>query len=248
MDKNRARKLISELFTQPFDRSRYQYFVQELLNHYEPRSGHYTGNYIRDSFRTHIKQYWRIGKYRDPDGMELDLLVVEVKGLSKLERARSSLRNFAVDRLKQFEKQAALIAFYAHDDNGADWRFSFVKIEYEAYKDNKGKAKLRQELTPAKRYSYLVGVHENSHTASKQLLPLVENDYADPYIEDIEKAFSIDKVTDEFFDQYKALFQKIAEHLKKQRFFQKGSEEETDRAVSRFAKKLLGQIVFLYFL
>ena len=61
-----------------------------------------------------------------------------------------------------------------------DWRFSFVKIEHEAYRDDKGKIKLKQELTPARRHSYLVGVHENSHTACKQLLPVLTMDYADP--------------------------------------------------------------------
>ena len=248
MDKQQARQSLTELFTQPFDRERYQLFLRNLLNQYEPRNGHYTGNLIPDAFKQHIKQYWRIGKYVDPDGHELDLLIVEVKSLNKLERARSALRNFAVNRLKQFEKEASLIAFYAEDDRGADWRFSFVKIEHEAYQDDKGKIKLKQELTPAKRYSYLVGAHENSHTASKQLLPLLEMDYADPRIEEIEAAFGIEKVTDEFFDQYKALFQKLAEHLRRQASFNYEGEEARDQRVSRFAKKLLGQIVFLYFL
>ena len=248
MDKKQAQQLIQQIFTQPFELERYRHFVRNLLNHYEERSGHYTGNYIPDAFKQHINQYWRIGKYVDPDGNELDLQVVEVKSLTKLERARSALRNFAVNRLKQFEKESSLIAFYAQDDKGADWRFSFVKIEHEAYKDDKGKVKLKQELTPAKRHSFLVGVHENSHTACKQLLPVLTMDYADPRIEEIEAAFSIEKVTEEFFDQYKALFQKLAEKLKKQDFFKHASEAETDQAVSRFAKKLLGQIVFLYFL
>ncbi|MGC9453220.1 MAG: Eco57I restriction-modification methylase domain-containing protein, partial [Oceanipulchritudo sp.] len=165
MDKKQAQQLIQQLFTQPFELESYRHFVRNLLNHYEERSGHYTGNYIPDAFKQHANQYWRIGKYVDPDGNQLDLLVVEVKTLAKLERARSSLRNFAVNRLKQFEKEASLIAFYAQDDHGADWRFSFVKIEHEAYQDDKGKVKLKQELTPARRYSYLVGQHENSHTA-----------------------------------------------------------------------------------
>ncbi len=248
MDKGQAQQTITELFDNPFDRERYQNFISNLLNQYEPRNRHYTGNYIPDAYKQHIKQYWRIGKYQDPEGDELDLLVVQVKTLSKLERARSALRNFAVTRLKKFEKQASLIAFYADDDQGEDWRFSFVKIEHEAYKDDKGKVKLKQELTPAKRYSYLVGAHENSHTASKQLLPLLEMDYADPRIEEIEAAFSIEKVTDEFFEQYKGLFQKLAEHLKSQSFFNNSDKDERDQQVSRFTKKLLGQIVFLYFL
>jgi len=248
MDNNQAQELISSLFTQAFDRQRYEHFLRNLLNHFEPRSGHYTGNYIPDAFKEHINQYWRIGKYVDPDGEELDLLVVEVKTLAKLERARSALRNFAVSRLKQFEKDASLIAFYARDDSGADWRFSFVKIEHEAYKDDKGKIKLKQELTPARRYSFLVGIHENSHTAAKQLLPILAMDYTDPRIEEIEAAFSVEKVSSEFFEQYKQLFLKLAGQLKKQPFFQRDGEEQTDQAVSRFAKKLLGQIVFLYFL
>ena len=244
MDKQQARQSLTELFTQPFDRERYQLFLRNLLNQYEPRNDHH----IPDAFMQHIKQYWRIGKYVDPDGHELDLLIVEVKCLNKLERARSALRNFAVNSLKLVAKDASLIAFYAEDDQRADWRFSFVKIEHEAYQDDKGKIKLKQELTPAKRYSYLVGAHEDSHTASKQLLPLLEMDYADPRIEEIEAAFSIEKVTDEFFDQYKALFQKLAEHLKREDSFNNEDEEARDPRVSRFAKKLLGQIVFLYFL
>lgn len=248
MDKKQAKDLIKRLFSEAFELDAYRHFLRNLLNQYEERSGHYTGNFIPDAFRQHINQYWRIGKYVDPDGNQLDLLVVEVKSLAKLERARSSLRNFAVNRLKQFEKEASLIAFYAQDDNGADWRFSFVKVEHEAYKDDQGKVKLKQELTPARRYSYLVGVHENSHTASKQLLPVLEMDYADPRIEEIEMSFSIEKITNEFFDQYKALFVKLAEHLKKQSHFKQATTEETNQAVIRFAKKLLGQIVFLYFL
>lgn len=248
MDNKQAQQQVRDIFQHPFNRNNYQHFLRNLLNQIEPRDAHYTGNLIPESFKEHVTQYWRVGKYIDPDGIELDLLVVEVKSLSKLDRARSALRNFAVNRLKQFEKDCSLVAFYAKDDGGEDWRFSFVKIEHEAHQDDKGKVRLRTELTPAKRYSYLVGVHENSHTACQQLMPLLAMDYANPRVEEIEKAFSIEKVTDEFFEQYKGLYLKLSEQLKSQSFFQNGSEEENTQSVARFAKKLLGQIVFLYFL
>ena len=248
MNKEQARRMIAELFTGPFNRDRYKYFLRNLCNDYELRDGHYTGNLIPEAFRDHIRQYWRIGKYVDPQGDELDLLVVQVKTMEKLERARSALRNFSVTRLKRFEKDACLTAFYAEDDQGKDWRFSFIKIEHEAYRDAKNKVKLREELTPARRYSYLVGVHENSHTASRQLLPLLEMDRTDPLIENIEEAFSIEKVTEEFFDQYKMLFTRLVEHLKGQDYFRRIAVGEREAQVTRFTKKLLGQIVFLYFL
>lgn len=248
MNENQAKTIVSELFSKPFDLERYKHFLKNLLNSFEPRDKHYSGNFIPEAFKQYVSQYWRIGKYVDPEGNEMDLLVVQVKSIGILEHARACLRNFAVGRLKQFEKNSSLVVFYSAEDNGCDWRFSFVKIEHEAYLDKKDKVKFRQELTPARRYSYLVGEHENSHTACKQLLPILLMDYADPKVRDIESAFSIEKVTDEFFDQYKTLFQILVEHLEHEPYFLNSSKEESYVSVSRFAKKLLGQIVFLYFL
>lgn len=70
-------------------------------------------------------------------------------------------------------------------------------------------------------------------------------------MKEVEKAFDIEKVTKEFFERYKTLFESVRYALDKtlqrnaavkQDFEKKGIETED------FAKKLLGQIVFLYFL
>lgn len=251
MDKQQARTLIEKLFTQPFDRERYEQFLRNLLNHIEPgsRAGkRYVGQWIKEPFKPLVTQYWCLGKYIDPDGAELDLLVVEIKSFAKLEHARSALRNFAISCLKQFDKDQSLIAFYAKDDDGADWRFSFVKREYRSNRGDDGKIRIEEDLTPARRYSYLVGKHEKSHTACRQLMPLLLMDSVDPHIEEIENAFSVETVTDEFFEQYKALYRKVVAHLQTQQWFRCSDEAETEKKVSRFSKKLLGQIVFLYFL
>lgn len=251
MDKKQAAELIRTLFENSFNRDNFTHFINNLLNDVEIRDKHYTGNYIPDAFRQHINQYWRIGKYTDPKQKELDVYIVEVKSLSKLDRARTSLRNFTVRTLHTFgDKDHALIAFYAKEDNGTDWRFSYVKIEHSAKQDEKsGKVKLEKELTPAKRYSFLVGKHEKSHTAQSQLVDLLAMDYANPTVEEIEKAFSIERVTKEFFEQYKELFVHLSEELAEQAYFQKERDvEKRKQKVAKFAKKLLGQIVFLYFL
>jgi len=248
MDKQQALNYISEVLQNRFDREKFIIFVSNLLNHIERRDVHYSGNLVPEAYRNHINQYWRVGKYINPDDVEIDILIVEVKSLSKLDRARTTLRNFAINRLKQFEKDYSLIAFYSKEDQGSDWRFSFVKIEHEAYQDDKGKVKTRTDFTPAKRYSFLVGEHENSYTAQKQLIDLLQTDTTDPTLKSIEDAFSIEKVTDEFFQQYCELYLKLSEHVSKEPVLQCKSEEETRQNVSRFAKKLLGQIVFLYFL
>lgn len=248
MDKNTATNLIESTFNQAFNETRFELFAKNFLNDVEPKSNHYSGQYIWDDYKEHINTYKRIGKYTDPDGEALDILIVEVKSVVKLERARTSLRNFVIKHLVKFEKDYALVAFYSKQDEGADWRFSFIKLEHQAYLDEeKRKVKTRKEFTPAKRYSFLVGKYEKAYTAKNQLLPLLQNVSSNATIEEIESAFSIEKVTDEFFSQYKDLFVKLYEHFEKDTAIQ-NELVKSNIDTSRFTKKLLGQIVFLYFL
>ena len=109
----------------------------------------------------------------------------------------------------------------------------------------------KDDLTPVRRYSFLVGQNERSHTAQQQLFPILVDDKHDPTLDQLENAFNIETVTKEFFERYKGLFLQLKEeldHLTAQdprvqaEFNQKGLE------TTNFAKKLLGQIVFLYFL
>lgn len=248
MDKKAAIQLIENTFNARFDEDQFALFIKNLLNDTEPKSNTYSGNLIWDDHKEHINSYKRIGKYVDPEGDAMDILIVEVKSVSKLERARTALRNFVIKHLSKFDKDFALVAFYSKEDQGSDWRFSFIKLEHKSYKDEvKGKVKTRKEFTPAKRYSFLVGKYEKTHTAKNQLLPLLQNIANNPTLEQLEKAFSIETVTDEFFGQYKDLYVKLFEHFQKDKHVKRELEKANiDNA--RFTKKLLGQIVFLYFL
>ena len=87
---------------------------------------------------------------------------------------------------------------------------------------------------------------------------LVEDTY-NPSLEDLEKSFGIERVTKEFFEKYKALFLRLKASLLKivkndrdVKFeFEKivsGDKKDLDTFCAEFFKKLIGQIVFLYFL
>ncbi|OJV36482.1 MAG: hypothetical protein BGO29_03890 [Bacteroidales bacterium 36-12] len=248
MDKRTAQELIEKTFNNAFNEEQFTVFAKNLLNDFEDKDNRYSGNLIWDDYKEHINTYKRIGKYIDPDGEALDVLMVEVKSVNKLERARTALRNFVIKHLSRFEKDYALVAFYSKEDEGADWRFSFIKLEYRSELDEeKGKVKTKKEFTPAKRYSFLVGKYEKAHTAKNQLLPLLQNISNNPTIEELEAAFSIEKVTDEFFNQYKDLYIKLYEHFENDRKV-KSAIDQAGIDNARFTKKLLGQIVFLYFL
>jgi len=248
MDKKAAINLIEDTFNAQFSEEQFTLFARNLLNDLEPKSNAYSGNYIWDDYKDHINTYKRIGKYVDPEGEALDVLIVEVKSVLKLERARTALRNYVIKHLSKFEKDYALVAFYSKEDEGADWRFSFIKLEYRSELDEtKGKVKTKKEFTPAKRYSFLVGEYEKAHTAKNQLLPLLQNIANNPTVEELESAFSIEKVTDEFFNQYKDLYVKLFEHFENDKHI-KSELVKANIDNARFTKKLLGQIVFLYFL
>jgi hypothetical protein len=247
MQKQEAITIIENTFSGAFNEANFTLFVKNFLNDLDStKYNEFHGSYIKDAFRNHIRKYKRIGKYTDPNGDAMDVLIVEVADQYHLDHARTSLRNFVISHLDSFEKDYALVAFYSNSDGGADWRFSFVKLEYKT-EVKEGKIKQNKELTPAKRYSFLVGEHERAHTAKKQLLPLLENIFNNPTIEELEKAFSIEAVTEEFFEQYKTLFGNLTDQFELNLML----KEELAAAgieIPRFAKKLLGQIVFLYFL
>ena len=247
MDTKRAITTIEKTFDNAFNKDNFFEFVQNLLNGIDTsKYVEYRGNLIKEAFREHIAQYTRLGKYTDPNGDALDVLIIEVKEERKLDQARTSLRNFVISHLKNFDKDYALAAFYSKSDEGRNWRFSFIKLENKTTVQE-GKIKQQEELTPARRFSFLVGEDEKSHTAKRQLLPLLQNVYNNPLIEDLEKAFSIEVVTDEFFEQYKNLFIKLSSHFEDDKQL-KSTLDNEGIDIPRFTKKLLGQIVFLYFL
>lgn len=142
-----------------------------------------------------------LGKYIDPEGEALDVLIVEAKSLTKLERARTALRNFVIKHLSKFEKRLCVGGFLtAKRICGADWRFSFIKLEYRSELDEeKGKVKLKKEVYSLPNVIRFWWANTKSaYTAKNQLLPLLQNIANNPTIKEFEAAFSIEKVTDEF--------------------------------------------------
>lgn len=252
MDKYQAQNIIKETFENPFDMIRFKDFVRNLLNHIEDAPFTYQGHYIPEKFRPYIKHMERIGKFSDGEN-SLDILVITLQKETSLERARTMQRNFIAWYLNGSRggkmKDAALVAYVSPDST--DWRFSLVKMDYKFEKTKTGKVKVKEEFTPARRWSFLVGANENSHTAQSRLVNILANDDKSPTLEELEKAFNIETVTKEFFLKYRDLFIRTKESLDivaktdtkvKTEFETKGVD------TVNFAKKLLGQIVFLYFL
>lgn len=196
------------------------------------------------NYSSHIEQSAHIGDYEDPDGKRIVIFAVELKKENYVENSRSTQRNYAKSLIDNNNYDAAIIAFYIEEE--AKWRLSFVRLDYELKIEN-GKTKTNEVLTPARRYSFLVGKDEPCHTAIKQLSLFIENDNYKPTLNELEEAFSVEKVTKEFYKLYCEKYHQLRDHLdQNQEFLDEAARHNFDSV--QFAKKLMGQIVFLYFL
>ncbi|MGD0814550.1 MAG: hypothetical protein ABSA83_13170 [Verrucomicrobiota bacterium] len=249
MNSQQARALVAETFPKTFDKVRFHQFVRELLNGFNEEKAQPMA--VPDAFAKHVRSCIRLGTYESPEREQVDVLVVNTTEPWKLQRTRSALRDFVAHKLKRGdnEKDAALVAFVSPTER--QWRFSYVKMEYAAVETESGKVGVETRLTPARRYSYIVGEGESCHTAQSRFLALLQDTENHPKLAQLEEAFSVEAVTKEFFKQYAALFGDIEAAL--QKLAGKNpviAKEFKARNVSTvdFAKKLMGQIVFLYFL
>jgi hypothetical protein len=251
MNKEQSHELVRETLIHRFDKGNYLKLTGNILHRVDAsKAALWNHQYVKDAFKDHVDRFERLGTYTSPDKESLDVLVVHVTKESKLERARTALRNFVADHLRQRdEKDAALVAFVAPGEK--QWRFSYVKMEYATVQKDGGKVGVEAKLTPARRFSYIVGEGESCHTAQARFLGLLQNTETDPELADVQEAFSVDAVTEEFYEEYRTRFEKIEKALRKLCDDDRALKEEFGKkgvGTVEFAKKLMGQIVFLYFL
>ncbi len=233
------RKNFEATLTEAYRHDRYILLLRELMN--------MISAYSEKKFEPHgdfsagIDYYYDIGLCQDEDRRNIVLLSVCLSNDKNIENTRDLQRSYA-KRLLTTGGAGALIAF--HTKNKPEkWRLSLVRKD-----DEFARGKTRKTLTSEKFYSYLVGKGEPCHTALEQLFPLflLEGD-RNPSLDDLEKAFSIEAITRNFFDRYRDKYLDLKEFLEHNpQFVAEAMSSGFD--AEQFAKKLMGQIVFLYFL
>ncbi|HHX18681.1 MAG TPA: hypothetical protein GX727_07460 [Clostridium sp.] len=235
--------LLEDTFGNSFNIDSFRRFTREFFNEAEMLSESRRIGIPRE-YNDHINAYYTLAKYEDSEANNIIVLAVELKRHTSIDRARSMQRNFISKILDDEGLEAAIVAFYTEGE--PSWRLSFVRLDYTL--TEKGPD---IDLTPARRYSYLVGKNEPNHTARAQLLPIFQDDKHNPSLDEIEGAFSVEKVTRDFFTVYKEKYLDLKEYLETNTAFIEETKSlgfEVDKFAEQFAKKLMGQLAFLYFL
>ena len=171
MDKKQASSIITGVFNNIFDKDKFIGFVGNLLNLNSADYSHRNIG-IYDTYKQHVQSLEVVAKFSDGKN-EIDVLIVTLIKDTSLDKARTMQRNFIARYLIEKQGDAAIVAFASPD--AEDWRFSLIKMESSFKKTDTG-IKVEEEFTPAKRWSFLVGKNENSHTAQSQLVGILAND------------------------------------------------------------------------
>lgn len=230
-----------KMLEEKFDINNFYKFIKDLLN--LESNNIINGQKQRatsEQYKNYIDTTQLYAKYEDSKRRQIGVLVIKLQDNKIPANARTLQRNYIAHLLDAYSLDASLSAIYSDTDD--TWRLSFVKQELDF-----GEGKLKAKFTPAKRYSYLFGKDEPNHTAKEQLLELLENNNKQYSIEEIEGKFSVEKVTKDFFENYKDNYLKLKEILESNNEFISESIR-CDFTSEEFTKKLMGQIVFIYFL
>lgn len=211
-------------------------FEENNTNYEEPTS---------DTEQKHILKYKFLGQVELDDKKEIGFFEVVTTEKTDIENNRVTLGNILKSKASN-ELLDGAIAVFVNPKSPSVWRLSFIKFSYD--ENNK------EEVTNLKRFTYVLGEQIPIKTAYNQL-----KDLKYPSLIELENAFSVEKISKEFFTKYKELYFQLVKDItvvndKKTTTTEEQINHENsykylkdEKIISFYIKKLLGRIVFLYF-
>lgn len=246
------RDTLNNIFKAPYQSNVWKGFLKELFRNLDSNYFQTPVDLKDDSLVKHkdVEHIWEFGDISLADDKLIKFYEVELKAQQQVTKNRVGLRNIISSEIGSGYIDGAIITYY--NPESSDWRFTFISKDLYWDEDNN---EVKTETHP-KRYTYLLGQNETVKTAVDQFEWLFKTIQThDIEIEHILKAFSVEKLSKEFYDgyfhQYKTFVAYIVDNKKAFAHFiskANGSHDKAEKLVSDFTKKFLGRIVFLYFL
>lgn len=206
------------------------------------------------------KECYSLGNYAVDEYTKVGIFEVQLADKVNLTRNRVALRNLIKDITKQVA--GAMVVFV----QGDKWRFSYIS---KRKVKNKETNTIEDKETAPKRYTYLFGKNEKALTAAIRFNKLIQKQQGNIFqfltLNDFEEAFSVEKLSKDFFQKYKDAYEDFVEFLTGKRYnrqsakyvelvvhppnFQLRNLFGNDEKQARdFCKRMMGRIVFLYFI
>ena len=233
------KETFKRLFQSKFNLSKWQMLLQDYFHADKVR----VSPEVLDEDAEDRKGYF-LGSMTTQDNYELGFFYYEMEDGSVLRR-KVGLRNLIRPYLG-FGFDAALAVF----NDGTNWRLSLI-------------CDLKEDATSTKRFTYVFG-DEKAFYKTPILRFESLRTKANEFLE-IKKAFSVEALSDDFFDEYRKQYAEFVKFLTGKEYVKKGNKwveqktgdpdaqyftsfKEDDKLVRDYIKKMMGRIVFLYFL
>lgn len=233
------KETFKRLFQSKFNLSKWQMLLQDYFHADKVR----VNAEVLDEDAEDRKGYF-LGSMTTQDNYELGFFYYEMEDGSVLRR-KVGLRNLIRPYLS-YGFDAALAVF----NDGTNWRLSLI-------------CDLKEDATSTKRFTYVFG-DEKAYYKTPIFRFESLRTKANEFLE-IKKAFSVEALSDDFFDEYRKQYAEFVKFLTGKEYVKKGNkwvEQETgepdvqyftsfredDKLVRDYIKKMMGRIVFLYFL
>lgn len=196
-----------------------------------------------------IDKVWIYGKIQLDDSTEITCYEVLLQPKVRIEQSKVAIQQYVRKLLTA--GQAALINFVAPANKNV-WRITLVAKD--SVLTEKG---VKEKNTNAKRYTFLLGPSETCKTAAERFETLSTEKVIT--FQTLVNAFSVEKLSKAFFDEYTLHYQNFCDYLQESNYRKSvfnisfptnATQQEKDKAskpIRDFVKKLLGRIVFLYF-
>ena len=205
------------------------------------------------------KQALWLGTITLSDDQTISVYEVELSDSVDIERNRRGIRDMLLTDWRNNGNAGAFM--FCYRKNESVLRFSYVSEAWTFAEDGT----YQKESTDAKRFTYLLGEGHRSRTAIQQFEKLRDSSLT---LKDLTKAFSVDAVSDMFFDGYKKQYEDIIQYITGKRMVKVANKWEEqikndpskeimqefahfpnpEKAVRDYVKKLMGRLVFLQFL
>lgn len=210
-------------FKQPYNRDEFLSFVKDLI----PEFTKDTRPVSLGNGYGAIKSANFLGASGDLD-LSIFELKIEGKAEKKIHQAKEGFK-----LMKEHQTYRALAVYYSEDDQ--NWRLSLMQMTPE--KTETGR--ISQKFSNPRRYSFYLGPKAKTKTPENFLIKKgVVKDF-----EDLLSRFSVEVVNKEFYKEISQVFSKLVDGLLKLPAIQ-----DKDQTSLEFAVRLIGRIIFCWFL
>ena len=232
---------LRNLFQSSFNLAQWYSFLQHFFNATELKS---TPERIIEN--TSDDGYY-LGNIDTTDSYRIGLFHYNIRQGSVANK-RVGLRNLVKSFINPTwgEFDAALVVF----DSGDHWRLSFI-------------CDIKGEATSPKRYTYVFGSDDLLYRTPIERFNFLKKKGVS--FENLKIAFSVEALSDEFFDKYREQYADFIQYITGKRFVKSGSKWEEkvlgepnaalmqafghdEKKIRDYVKKMMGRITFLHFL